>query len=114
MDRIDKCSYSKVGKVLRDSETTRDLENSSELSPTMPMVAFGKKFVGTHYDQQLGYGYREIYQGNNIRLKLYKKVVLMDEVCYEVSLVSHARYKYNSSLRCVKEWDTCATRNLHN
>lgn len=117
MDRIDKCSYSKVGKVLKDSEITCDPTNSSTLSPThamptsndtdieeMPMVEFGKKLVGTHYDQQLGYGYREIYQGNNIRLKLYKKVVLMDKVCYEVSLVSHARYKYNSSLRCVKDW----------
>ena len=96
MDRVDKCSYSKVGKVQIDSETISSVHampNSHDSDiKEMSMAEFGKKLVGIHYDQQLGYGYREIYQRDEVRLKLYKKVILMDEVCYRVSHMSHAKF----------------------
>lgn len=75
MNHIDKCSYNKVGEVVDSSTTpTTDIKEIS-------MAKFGTTFIGTHYDQQLGYGYREIHQNTEVCLKLYKKVVLMDKVC---------------------------------
>lgn len=66
MDRIDTSSYYKTETVSR----------------TKPMTEVGKMTVGeqVHYDQRLGYSYREIEQGSNVCFKQYKKVVLMDEV----------------------------------
>lgn len=77
MNRIDRCSFCIVEKVTKDSQS-----HSSDLDTEIQMAEFGKKVVGTHYDQQLGYGYREIEQGSTIRLKQYKKVVLMDKVSF--------------------------------
>lgn len=71
MNRIDQCSYCKVKPV------TVDLQD-----PDTSMAKFGQKIVGPQllYDQQLGYGYHELKKGSTVRLKQFKKIVLMDKV----------------------------------
>ena len=103
MNRIDKCSYCKVERVQMDFKTSpshlHDLDTSmtklmeSDVamdkaeSPGISMAKVGQAIVGDQYDQQLGYGYHELEQGSTVRLKQFKKIVLMDEVPKELSWV---------------------------
>ena len=54
-------------------------------SPGISMAEFGQAIFGAQYDQQLGYGYHELQQGSTVRLKQFKKIVLMDELPKELS-----------------------------
>ena len=103
MNRIDKCSYCKFERVQMDFKTSpshlHDLDTSmtklmeSDVamdkaeSPGISMAKVGQAIVGDQYDQQLGYGYHELEQGSTVRLKQFKKIVLMDEVPKELSWV---------------------------
>ena len=93
MNRIDKCSYCKVEQChlptdfkpsphVHDPDTSTSclikMDNPESLGTLM--AEFGQAVVGAQYDQQLGYGYHELKQGSTVRLKQYKKIVLMDKV----------------------------------
>lgn len=92
MNRIDRCSYCKVEHVPVDFKATSShLQDPDASIPSLvsmdevksqgvSMAEFGQMIVGARYDQQLGYGYHELKQGSTIRLKQYKKIVLMDKV----------------------------------
>ena len=99
MNRVDKCSYYKVEEVPidfkasssdahdLDTSRTRLMESDMEILEWkgISMAEFGRAIVGAQYDQQLGYGYHELEQGSTVRLKQFKKIVLMDEVPKELS-----------------------------